>query len=398
MYLQTGNKEECTGCGACVDCCPKGCISMRPDENGFLFPVVDKDQCIKCKLCERVCPDFKVNEIGNQIRSCQYAVNPDREVTDNSTSGGIFYELAKTVIEDGGIVFGAAWTDKYQLRHICATTLDELKPLMGSKYVQSDCTGVYSSVKNYLKEGKRVLFVGTPCQVAGLKKFVGQDDENLLLVDILCHGVPSQKMFDQWIDEEEAKNGQIVSLKFRDKKRYGWQHCLTYSTEKDGKRVRHDVLPAFNPFYHLFLTGYTLRDSCYQCQYACQMRIGDITLGDYWGAPGDRRVRYEDYCQGISLIGINTQKGKEITLQSNIPQGGLCDMAYVVEHNAPLRKPLQKPTYRVDVLESISGIGWDQTVKNILSCKENIKRWLKIVIPRRMIFCLNRITSKLRDY
>ena len=158
MYLQTGRKEECTGCGACVDCCPEGCISMRPDQNGFLLPVVDKVQCINCKLCERVCPDFKVKVIGNQIRSCQYAVNPDRTVTDNSTSGGIFYELAKTIIEEGGVVFGAAWTEKYQLRHIQATTLDELKLLLGSKYVQSDCKGVYSAVKQYLKEEKRVLF------------------------------------------------------------------------------------------------------------------------------------------------------------------------------------------------------------------------------------------------
>lgn len=383
MYLQTGKKEECTGCGVCVDCCPKGCISMHPDQNGFVLPVVDKNRCINCKLCEKVCPDFKVSEIGNLIRNCQYAINPDRAVTDHSTSGGVFYELAKHVIEDGGVVFGAAWTEKYQLRHICATTLDELKPLMGSKYVQSDCTGAYSAVKNYLTEGKRVLFTGTPCQVAGLKKFIGQDNENLLLVDILCHGVPSQKLFDQWIDEEEARNGKIVSLKFRDKKKYGWQHCLTYETEKNDRRVRHDVLPAFNPFYHLFLAGYSLRDSCYQCSYACQERVGDITLGDYWGAAADKRISYKELQNGISLVMCNTEKGMEavgglgrVTLQD-------CDLDNETRRNLPLQRASRKPERREGILTTTSIEGM---YRKTISSKALLKEKVKMILPRRAYY------------
>ena len=391
MYLQSGKKEECTGCGACVDCCPKGCISLCPDQNGFVLPVVDKNQCINCKLCEKVCPDFKVSEIGNQIRNCQYAINPDRAVTDHSTSGGVFYELAKHVIEDGGVVFGAAWTEKYQLRHICATTLDELKPLMGSKYVQSDCTGVYSSVKNYLKEGKRVLFVGTPCQVAGLKKFIGQGNENLLLVDILCHGVPSQKLFDQWVDEEEAKNGKIVFLKFRDKKKYGWQHCLTYVTEKNGRIIRHDVLPAFNPYYHLFMTGYTLRDSCYACRYACEERVGDITLGDYWGAAANKAINYLDMKNGVSLVLCNTEKGTQAVHNLSQVEFHSCDFEKEKKRNLPLREAVKKPLNR-DVLLEIPSL--ESTYNGVISRKAIMKEKIKKLIPRKLYYFVSGQISK----
>ena len=227
MYLITGRKEECTGCGACVDSCPNSCISMQPDEYGFMYPVVTSDSCINCKKCESVCPHTRIDEFGNSICSCQFATNNDKSVTDNSTSGGVFFEIAKLIIEEGGVVFGAEWVDHYRLHHTVASSLEELVSLMGSKYVQSDCKGAYSSVKKYLDDNRKVLFVGTPCQVAGLKNFIGHDDENLILIDILCHGVPSQKLFDRWIEEEEAENGVIDNLKFRDKKKYGWQHCIS---------------------------------------------------------------------------------------------------------------------------------------------------------------------------
>lgn len=393
MYLKTGIKSECTGCAACVDVCPRGCISMLPDESGFLFPVIDREACIHCGACDRTCPDFQVEALGRGIQDCWYATNPDNDISRGSTSAGIFYTLAESVISQGGVVFGAAWAEGYRLQHQMASTPEELRPLMGSKYVQSDCTGVYRAVQNSLIQGKKVMFVGTPCQAAGLRRFLRKEDPNLLLVDILCHGVPPQKLLDRWIAEEESKNGNITLLKFRDKAKYGWQHCLTYETTKDGQTQRFDILPAFHPYYHLFLQGYSLRESCYMCRYACRERVGDITLGDYWGAAVDPRLSYTELQRGVSLVLTNTERGelaiqtmKSIKLQP-------CNLEEETRRNLPLSSPALCPVNRDTILQ-IGSV--DEMYHRTISKKALFKERVKQALPRKLYYFISGCLSRMR--
>lgn len=386
MYLLTNIIEECTGCAACVDRCPLGCIDFLPGDNGFKYPIVDKSRCVNCNLCRNACPSSFFDRISHSPIKCQYAVNSDQTVIDNSSSGGFFHEIARCMIEEGGIVYGAAWSKDFKLKHAPAKTMEEIKGLMGSKYVQSDCLGLYSKIEKELKEGKRILFVGTPCQVAGVRTFLAQDYDNLLLVDFICHGVPSQSMFDQWRRLEEAKEGTISYIKFRDKRRYGWQHCLTYITCKNGRSKRHDVLPAFNPYYYLFLRGYTLRESCYKCQYAGLERCGDITIGDYWHAEKNKDITYDEIRKGVSLVLCNTKKG--MAAMDKMKMSGLhdCDLYEASKYNLPLNTPTKKPHDRESVLKAKDIF---EMYERAVSWKSILKDSIKKITPRRLYYYIN---------
>lgn len=390
MYLQSNHIEECTGCAACVDRCPLGCIAFLPDDNGFKYPVIDKSRCVNCNLCKNACPSLNFNKISHSIIKSHYAVNSDQTVIDNSSSGGFFYEIAKAIIEEGGIVYGAAWSEGFKLKHASAKTMEEIRGLMGSKYVQSDCSGVYAKIEKQLKEGIKILFVGTPCQVAGVKSFLGKDYNSLLLIDFICHGVPSQSLFDQWIKTEEAKEGTITYIKFRDKKKYGWQHCLTYITCKNGKSKRHDVLPAFNPYYYLFLRGYTLRDSCYKCQYATLERCGDITIGDYWHAEKNRNIVYDDIRKGVSLVLCNTEKGIDAIGKIKMPILHNCNLSEASKYNLPLSTPTKKPN-NIDSILKVKNIS--EMYKRVLTLKSILKDSLKRVLPRKIYYYINAKTN-----
>ena len=390
MYLISGNKSECTGCSACADCCPNNCIIMKPDVYGFLYPEIDHSRCIDCKLCEKSCPDFQINSLGNQIDKCLYGYNIDDNITDKSSSGGVFYELAKNVLDKGGIVFGAAWADGFQLRHTVATTLEDLPSLLGSKYVQSNCLGTYKMVKQYLANHKMVLFSGTPCQVAGLKSFLGKDYDDLILVDILCHGVPSQVLFDRWISEQTNKKGRIVYLKFRDKKKYGWQHCLTYKSETNGRVKRYDEMPAFNSYYYLFIKGYTLRESCYQCRYTCQQRVGDISIGDYWSAAKNKKISYKVLRNGVSIVFSNSAKGDRAIKSLKNTCFFECNLQEVVDSNRPLKSSMSKPGNYDEVL-SLGSV--NEMYLHVVSRKDLIKDRVKAFLPRKLYYYLSGLIS-----
>ena len=203
------------------------------------------------------------------------------------------------------------------------------------------------------------------------------------MVDILCHGVPSQKIFDRWIEEEESRNGKIVNLKFRDKKKYGWQHCISYDTEKDGQKRHFDVLPSFNPYYFLFLKGYILRDSCYHCQYACHTRVGDLTLGDYWGAAADKSLSFSELIGGVSLILCNTEKGRSIVNRINGLKLNDCDIANETRRNIALKSAAQRPNNRDEII-SLGTVYemYKRTISNKTLLKEKIKR----LLPRKAYY------------
>lgn len=357
--IRIDNKKDCCGCGACEQICPKRCISLIEYCQGFLYPEADASICVDCGLCERVCPAVKpaeifvTNKLGGQPNVSEpidavtsnklggqpevsepvevfAAKNPDASVRKGSSSGGVFSMLAESVLEHGGVVFGAMFNDSCEVVHGYVETKDQLIRLRGSKYVQSRIGNSFREVNHFLKEGRTVLFSGTPCQVAGLRNFLKISCanahnclDNLLLVDIVCHGVPSPMIWRNYLTSARgmAKSGTNTNFKsnsnnnsivnFRDKS-HGWRN---YRVVIDGKSEHY----AFNPFMAGFLQNYYLRPSCYSCPVkSCSIYhskcgdvptvfASDITLGDYWGIEAAHPEFFDD--MGVSLVIVHTSKG-----------------------------------------------------------------------------------------
>ena len=301
------NKAECTGCGACVSICPKGAISMQPDEEGFLYPAVDGSRCVECDLCEKRCPAGKAQaEHKAKILGAQ---NRDEQLRRASSSGGVFTALAGAWLKRGGVVFGAAFDEALRVEHIGAFDETELAGMRGSKYVQSDAADAIAHAAALLGRGIPVLFSGTPCQISGLRARVGEKAGDLLLtVDFVCHGVPSPGVFASYLRELEAKNGKrVVRYTFRDKRR-GWKDFSAVATFEDG--TEHVGQQTTEPFLYGFLQNLYLRPSCVQCDTLREGRHpADITIADLWGM---REVTArEDDDMGTSLVFLNTKRGRQ---------------------------------------------------------------------------------------
>lgn len=301
------NKAECTGCGACVSICPKGAIAMRPDEEGFLYPVVDGGLCVSCDLCEKRCPVGKEHP-EHEIRMLG-AQHTDACVRQISSSGGVFTALARGMIARGGVVFGAAFDDALHLEHIGAIDETELSGMRGSKYVQSDAADAIANAASLLSRGIPVLFSGTPCQIDGLLAKVGKRErEHLLTVDFVCHGVPSPGVFASYIKEIEQKHGRrVTAYSFRDK-RLGWKNFSAVATLEDGTELCGTQVD--EPFLYGFLQNLYLRPSCAQCsELRGRRHRADITIADLWGAQDLFPEKDDD--TGLSLLLVNSQKGSD---------------------------------------------------------------------------------------
>ena len=304
------NKKDCCACGACLNICPKQAIKMQEDENGFLYPIIDNNKCIKCGLCVKTCALQNSKLTNTPLKT--YAAQSNNTDLKKSASGGIFASLAINEIKAGGVVYGAALENvngKLICRHIAVNNVTDLEKLQGSKYIQSNIGNIYQDVKKNLLEDKAILFTGTPCQVDGLRAYLGKKYENLYCIDIVCHGVPSNKMFQDYIETLEKKyNDKIIDFKFRDKTK-GWGLTAKGYTAIISANV--------SSFYYYFLKSYIYRDSCYSCKYACKNRCGDITIGDYWGIetahPEVLNNNTElDYKSGISCLIVNTYQGNKL--------------------------------------------------------------------------------------
>ena len=305
--------EECTGCMACLNICPVGCISNKLDTEGFYEPVIDEKRCIQCGKCTRACPILQ-DSIKDVMDTPEvYAAwNKDENVLNKSSSGGIFGALAKHILEEGGVVFGAAYSKNLVVEHVQINSMEELNILQGSKYVQSDIGESFKSVKKALIENKYVLFNGTPCQVAGLYGYLGTDKfQKLITCDLVCHGVPSPGVFKSYINYLEVKqSSKLHSIQMRTKKR-GWNPILdmryVYQEEKEI-----ELKNAFkDPYMNGFLYSLYLRRSCYNCKYAKTPRESDITIADFWGIGNEIPFKHP-VKQGISLVLVNSNKGKEL--------------------------------------------------------------------------------------
>ena len=330
--IQIKDKKECCGCHACSNACPKQCITMQTDEEGFLYPVVDKETCIDCGLCEKVCPVINQSEPRKPLH-VYAAYNKNEEIRMQSSSGGIFTLLAEAIINEGGVVFGAKFDKDWNVVHDYTETIDGIAAFRGSKYVQSTIGNTYSQAKKFMQAGRKVLFSGTPCQIAGLKKYLRKEYENLLTVDIICHGVPSPKVWSRYIDEnikkiraERAAGKNTVSsslnelpvitgISFRDKthgwKKYGFRisYAASEAAENSVSESANSICESHttNAFMLAFLSDTILRPSCYACAAKQGKAHSDITIADFWGINHIDPTFDDD--KGCGAIFINTEKG-----------------------------------------------------------------------------------------
>lgn len=296
-------QKKCTGCFGCFNSCKIGAISMEISKEGFYYPVIDKEKCTSCGKCNDNCPVISFSSSNydrNNIKT--YAgYTLDEAIRMESSSGGIFSELANYVLEQDGVVFGAKWDGNIKVNHRKATDKEGLKELRSSKYIQSNIGFAYKEVLEELSKGKKVLFVGVPCQVAALKTFT--KSVNLITVDLVCHGVPSMKVFESYL-KSRSKNNKISSVNFRDKSK-GWSKYCTKINFEDGSE--YSKITREDPFFHGFICDLYLNLSCYDCKFAAVPRGGDITIADFWKI--NEELMDE---RGISLILVNNKKGERI--------------------------------------------------------------------------------------
>lgn len=307
--IAVDNKIQCCGCTACAQKCPKHCITMEADEEGFLYPVVDKQSCIDCGLCERVCPVQNPCERAAVAQAFGIQTR-DEQIRQNSSAGGAFYTLACKILEERGVVFGAAMDERFVVRHREAQTREELLPLCMSKYVQSDLGDVFTQVRAYLKEGRKVLFVGTPCQCEGLLKYLGTRPENLFIMDFLCHGVPSPKVWKKYVEAMKEKYG-AGAFRFRSKA-VGYRGSAVAFETADGRLLHTETADDEDVrFMHrAFFGEISSRPACYACAFKDRARATDITLGDLWHI-GQYAPDMDDD-KGTTFAAVHTDKGRQL--------------------------------------------------------------------------------------
>lgn len=348
------NKYDCTGCSSCEKVCPNSAIKMREDEKGFLYPEIINKYCTNCGICKRNCPILARKTDENNEQEIYAMKNKNEDIRAKSSSGGFFYEYAKTILEQNGSIYGAAYNNFNEVEHIRIDNIENLNKLQGSKYIQSMTKNSYNEVKIDLEKGLKVLFSGTPCQIDGLKAYLNRkrvDLENLYTCDIVCHGVPSPKVFKDYLKDLEKKyNSKIKKVNFRHKEN---SHTQNIKIDFENGESYISNYNQKDNFYRLFLQDLILRESCYKCRYTSFDRVGDITLGDFWGI--EKTIQNFDDKKGVSLVLVNTKKGKEIfeKIKENFQIEKTC------RENC-IQRNLQKP---VDQIENYDEL-WENYLSN----------------------------------
>ena len=353
--IKLANQNTCTGCHACMNVCPKHAISMVEDYEGFLQPSIDVDICIECGLCQNTCPVISPlhhNEISQRVYA--FINYTDRE---KSSSGGAFSFFARKILSQGGVVFGAYMDENLQVRHTAIESLDELDRLRGSKYVQSKIGVTYAEAKKLLQSDRKVLFTGTPCQISGLYKYLGRRwEDRLITLDIVCHGVPNQKIFDTYlqklikIKKFAPKNaGNIVGFRFRNLDSWDYRPAVKIAKSKTWLILSQEA----NVYMAAFFRGLTFRRSCFTCQYANTERVGTFTIADFWGVGSIGKKFKEDVSSGVSLLIDNYgQMDRFISSEDNIyVEKRSLDEARLKNEN--LNRPMAKPTERDSAIQDI---------------------------------------------
>ena len=307
------NVKECYGCSACFAVCPKRAVVMKPDVEGFLYPEIDSEKCVRCGRCLSVCSAKTDNRTDNSQLPQDLEVFAFRHrklpVRMASRSGGIFTAVSDLWLKNGGVVYGCVLDKNFNAVHIRAVNPKERDRMRGSKYVQSDMKDIFRQVEKDLKSGIRVMFTGTACQTAGLKQFLGKPYEDMLLcIDIVCHGVPGSRLWKSYLAWQEKKhNGRCIDFNFRDKNEFGWKSHIESMViqKKSGHRTK-----IYSDIYKMLFMGPVLRPSCYECKFKQLPHISDITIGDFWGID-NISAEFNDN-KGVSLVILNTPLGKEV--------------------------------------------------------------------------------------
>lgn len=337
--------NKCIGCGVCAAVCSRRCISMQEDVEGFLHPVIDESRCVDCGKCRQFCPQLSIREDANRAPLLVRGGSArDSDLLKQASSGGIFPLLAKQVLSRGGVVFGAAFTSSLSVAHIRAETWADCQRLFGSKYVQSDLGNVFGQVKEDLLNNRWVLFSGAPCQVAALRSYLSSmDAARLLCVDFICHGVPSPKLWRDYLAWLKQKyHSPVTGYSFRDKE-HGWRAFSFIMWFADGQKLvqKHRE----NVYSQLFFSNCCLRLSCYDCQYKTLGHIADITLGDFWGVW--KKYPSLDDDKGTSIIFVHSLKGANFW--SDIAEEVNCqdvDLKFSLKKNPPALKSVSMPLTR----------------------------------------------------
>lgn len=382
--------ENCCGCRLCKEICPHEAITYGTDNDGFIIPIVG-NTCTNCGLCAENCPMNKPSDgIEPSKGYMMYASNDDARRI--GTSGGIFGLLAHNTIKKGGVVYGAAFDENLKLVTTKAENFEELTPLYKSKYLQCDTTDLFTSVEHELKTGRKVLVCNTPCNIAALKQYLKFDYDNLLLVDFVCHGVPSQDFFDKCIGWYKRKlNMTLTAVSFREKVSTSATPCLIKLQYKQGEKIKSKIISYLSdPFYLAFQKRISLRPSCYACQYATSKRVSDITIGDFHEI--ERYVTDLNRMDGVSMVLLNSSGGEAVVeeiMDEVVSKEFPVDV--LVENNECLMHPAVEPKNRKLFFDTLNTHGIDYLIKKELNYKKEWKKILYYKMPK----CVRKVLKKI---
>lgn len=360
--MELVKREKCSGCMACRNACPKNVINIR-NIDGFEYPEIDKENCINCGLCRKVCPIIS-EEARKESKKIVYACKAnDEKIRMNSSSGGIFTLVAEKILEEKGVVFAARFNEEFEVIHDYTESVSELDYYRGSKYLQSKIGMSYKNVKKFLIEKRKVLFVGTPCQVDGLLSYLGKKYENLYTIDLICHGVPSEKVWKKYLLYKQKKhNSKIQNVNFRRKEEAGWSNFQMYL-----KSALKEEMENHNkdPYMKLFLENYDLRESCYQCNSKNENRKSDLTIADYWGI-NDIRKEFNDE-KGVSAVIVNTEKG-ELLFEKIKPEMEFVreEMESILKYNYMLIKSVELNDKRKEFFKDLENLTFEEIVEKYI--------------------------------
>ena len=381
--MKVCKSNKCTGCGVCVDVCPKKCVELVTDKDGFFSSSVIESLCISCGLCKKVCPANNPNNI-NKIQSSYKARRKNKDDTIKSTSSGVATLISEYIIKHGGFVAGCGFDENLNLKHSITKNLEQIDKFRGSKYQQSNVVGVYKEIKSMLSNGSTVVFIGTPCQSAALKNFVGKEYDGLYIVDFVCHGVPTDKILNKYI--ESLKMGNLIDVKYRNKDE-SYVSSTGYNIKVKCENGNAET-SLNNGVCLWFASSLSIRKSCYDCNFSNMSRCSDITLADYFG----NDLTDEEKVCGAGAIFVNTEKGKRIL---NAVQNDLCiteiDTLSTIKLYSRLNNKTNVPKCRKKFFKDIDKLNYDELTK-----KYTLKKILPNIFIRKAKAFLRRLESLFR--